>query len=463
MSIMQSFIGTNLTISGDGGGGPPPGPTAYPPTLSLNYGSMNFTGIDYLETTTDPQDFAVGTGDYTVEWWQWMLSDSSNVGRLFSIGSWPTCALGMSIEGGGSIFYLWAEGGGGGNNMVGSLTPDVNDVLNTWLHVAISRVSGTTKIFLNGVEAFSTGNSYNVTNSGNLGLTLGNQSDHSAPFKGYIKDFRFIKGVGVYTSAFTPPRQPLTVTAETVLLFSVNSESGLIVDSSTHTHNVGTSGVYWAQVSPYDLALEVDASNISSYDPNTPSAWLDLSGNGNHITLTDTTNPSPGIINFGSTGHGQSMGAFNDQNNVTPRLSISLWATVRANGSYQHIAGFRGGNFFHILLLNNDANLECRVSDNGGYWDVLPTVNDRTGQMTHYAFVANGDRIDAYVNGVARGGTVGIGGMFNGQLGTFNLGQVVGGFQSNNLDVSYVRVDNRARSPREIYQEWDRTRASHGM
>lgn len=458
---MQSFIGTNLTISGDGGGGPPPGPTAYPPTLSATSGSMYFTGSNgHYYRNDSPQDWAVGTGDYTVEWYQWMLSTSSNVSRVFSVGTWPSCKLGLSIEGGGSIFYLWAEGAGF-NNAVGYITPDVNDVLNTWLHIAISRVSGTTKIFLNGVEAYSTTNNYNVTNPSNEGITVGNHGDLAAPFNGYIKDFRFIKGVGLYNGGFEPPKYQLGVTTETVLLLSANDSNSVDVDSSANNHFTGTTGgLSWSDVSPYGIAIELDAANSSSYDSNNPTAWLDLSPNANHITLTNVTNPGPGTLNFGTTGHGESTTTLTAQNGITPRISISLWATINNSGYFQHIAGFRGYNKFHIVLLNNNANLECRLEGTNGFFDLNPVIS--TGLMTHYAFVANGDRTDVYINGVMQG-TTSITGTFTGTLGNFNIGQVLGDFQSNNLDVSYVRVDNRARSPREIFQEYDRTRGNYGL
>ena len=48
------------------------------------------------------------------------------------------------------------------------------------------------------------------------------------------------------------------------------------------------------------LALHLDAANTRSY-PGTGNTWTDLSGNGNHFTLSNTTFSS-NFIQFASTG-----------------------------------------------------------------------------------------------------------------------------------------------------------------
>lgn len=465
MSIIQAIIGTNLTISGNGGGGG--GAGVYPPTLSATSGSMRFAPItnDYYHVESDPQDWAVGTGNYTIEWYQWMLETSNGAARPFSVGTWPSAVLALSIENG--TCYLWGENNtsGMGNNMVGSFGYNASDYFNTWVHIAISRVSGVTYILFNGEQVFSTGQTYNITNSGGQALTIGNQGNPNTggSFVGYIKDFRFIKGVGLYNGAFTPPKYPLTATAETVLLLSVNDSNNVMTDSSGRYHTGTAGGVYWSDVSPYGIALEVDVTDPASYDSNNPTVWSDLSPNGNHITLTNVTQLQQGYLRFGTTGMGETVGySFPEQSGITPRMSISYWANIKYTGNYQHIVGCRSTNMFHSLLLGYNV-MEARTQTTNGFWDLLPDMSSHIGNAVHCAFVVNGDRADFYVNGVLQDTTTNITGNFTGQLGPLYLASVEGAFQSENLDLGYVRVDNRARDPKEIAREFAAKRTYYNV
>ncbi len=457
-----------LLTSGSGGGGtPPPPPAPTLPTLTATGGSLYFDAPDKkLQVTDQLSDFTVGTGDFTVECWQWMLDTSASNARLFTMGSWPTAKLGLSLESG--VCYLWGEGAGGQNNNVASVYYTATDLYNTWTHVAVSRVSGTTKVFFNGVAVLTTGNSYNVVTEDNF--IIGNEYNQAAGFVGYIKDFRFIKGVGLYSSDFTPPQAPLTATAETELLISVNGSVGFDNDWATGTHSVGNAGVTYAEVGPYDLALYVDAGNVLSINPNVSLAtWNDLSSANNDLTLTNVSwsNTDGGRIVFesgGTQGYAESPSTIaSSQYNKTPRASVSFWAYVTNTGGYQHIAGMRGGNKFHVLNFGDGSIFECRVETNNGYWDNYPQIGARLNTMTHYAFVVNGTRSDFYINGVLASTAEGITGPFMGTLGAFTIAQAAGGFQATNLEMGELRYYNRARSPKEILAEFTATRTRYGV
>ncbi len=456
-----------LTAATTGGGGGPPPDVIYPPTLAATGGSLYFGSTLYkLQIGDSLSDFTVGTGDFTVEWWQWMLDTSSSNARLFTMGTWPTAKLSLSLESG--VCYLWGEGAAGQNNNVASVAYTPSDLYNTWTHVAVSRVSGLTKVFFNGVAVITTGNSYNVVTEDNF--VIGNQSSQDAGFVGYIKDFRFIKGVGVYSSDFTPPMTQLTATAETELLISVNGSVGFADDWATGTHAVGNAGVTYADVGPYDLALYVDAGNVLSINPGVSLAtWNDLSLANNDLTLTNVTwsNTDGGRILFqsgGTQGYAESPSTIASvQNGITPRASVSFWAYVTNYGGYQHIAGMRGGNKFHVLNFGDGSIFECRVETGNGYWDNYPQIGARLNTMTHYAFVVNGTRSDFYINGVLSSTAEGITGPFTGTLGAFTIAQANGGFQATNLEIGELRYYNRARSPKEILAEFTATRTRYGV
>lgn len=150
-------------------------------------------------------DWAVGTGDFTIEWFSYQTSAGS-FPRPFSVGTYSTAALAVSIE--SSTFYYWANNSFRYSNAAGTF-------LNNWIHWAVVRQSGITKVYKNGTQLGSqiTDNN-NITNT-STALTIGNETIKStgAALIGYLTNFRWVKGLAVYTGNFTTPTSPLTATA----------------------------------------------------------------------------------------------------------------------------------------------------------------------------------------------------------------------------------------------------------
>lgn len=144
--------------------------------------------------------FALGTGDYTIEWFQYQTS-STTWPRIFWYGSGPS--LGISIE--GSI-YLWPD--------ITSLGSP-GTILNTWVHFALVRISNKVYFYKNGVLISTAGGISNTTNITDVSSTfyLGSKAgsgQSGEQFAGYISNFRIVKGLGVYTGNFTMPTSALT-------------------------------------------------------------------------------------------------------------------------------------------------------------------------------------------------------------------------------------------------------------
>lgn len=150
-------------------------------------------------------DWAVGTGDFTIEWFQYE-TDSNSYPRIFHRGAaYPSQEMGVSIE--GATFYAWVKTA----TNFGSATP----YKNAWTHFALVRSGTTLKVFKNGTQLGS-----NVTNSTNFSnntaqLTIGRETNGTSgtQYGGYITNFRWIKGLAVYTGNFTVPTSALTATA----------------------------------------------------------------------------------------------------------------------------------------------------------------------------------------------------------------------------------------------------------
>ena len=188
-------------------------------------GSLAFTGgtTNALQYANEA-DFQMGSGNFTIEWFQYFQTGASSFPRVFSIGSYPS-AFGVSIESG--TFFLWR-----GNGAV-ETSFAVSGITNTWVHFAIVGENNTTiKIYQDGVLKATYSGTYNFNNTTNT-LTIGNESNRgtTAGFSGYITNFRWTKGTAVYTSGFSKPTQPLTSLANTKLLLLAR-ESDPFADSS---------------------------------------------------------------------------------------------------------------------------------------------------------------------------------------------------------------------------------------
>lgn len=194
--------------------------------------SLNFLGnaTSYLSV---PNSAALNfrTGDFTVEWQQYQ-TDTNNFPRIFQMGTYDTFInIGVSIEGG--TFYFWS------NSVPRSIRVlNTNQYKNVWVHFAISRSSGTTRIFMNGTQIGSIAdtNDYNSTAE----LTIGNEETKSniAAFGGYMTYFSWNKGFAKYTSNFTVPTGFPPILPSTMFMFTSYGFFGTVGSTAVNV-NVG--------------------------------------------------------------------------------------------------------------------------------------------------------------------------------------------------------------------------------
>lgn len=156
----------------------------------------------------DPNsDWALGTGDFTIEWFQRTTTTSvPPYQRVFTVDDYPSMDIGVSNEGG--TFYYWAN-----SNFRYSSASAI--VTNTWQHWAVVRQSGITRVYRDGTLRGSQFNDTNNINNTINKLTIGADNAHAtnATFVGYITNFRWVKGLAVYTGNFTKPTSALTAIA----------------------------------------------------------------------------------------------------------------------------------------------------------------------------------------------------------------------------------------------------------
>jgi|LakMenE01Jun11ns_1017448.scaffolds.fasta_scaffold9904083_1 hypothetical protein len=170
--------------------------------------SAYFDGTgDYLSTNSS-NNFAFGTGDFTVEFWIYSSDVSSATQRGFlqtsntAGGLKPSYTTGIAIlqgannSGGQLNGGLYANIAGTG---FGSTTAVIST--NTWYHIALVRNSGTSTLYVNGT---SVGTASTTGNCSGTYLSIGGYESTSFLYQGYLDELRITKAVARYTTNFTP-------------------------------------------------------------------------------------------------------------------------------------------------------------------------------------------------------------------------------------------------------------------
>ena len=182
--------------------------------------SIAFDGTgDYLSIATDT-DYGFGTGDFTIEGWFYKTAVSTQY--LFDTRTTLNeNSVAVQSNGSGSL-RLFVNG-----SFV--LTSSNAHTNNAWNHLAISRASGVTRFFINGVVSTAT-----YTDATNYGTTkplvVGAQYNGTTAFAGYIDDFR-VSNTARYTATFTPTTTAFVDDFNTKLLVNGNST---IVDNASY-------------------------------------------------------------------------------------------------------------------------------------------------------------------------------------------------------------------------------------
>lgn len=159
--------------------------------------SMIFDGTgDYL-VSFESLSSTFNTGNYTIESWIYR-SDSGTQRAIVDTRGASTVGL---------LFYITSNNKLNVFDSTSTYITSTNTVPSSqWVHVAVTRNSGTTRLFINGnVEAtLSNDTRNNVT--GAAGLYVGRQfGSITNDFIGYMQDVRITKGFARYTANFTPP------------------------------------------------------------------------------------------------------------------------------------------------------------------------------------------------------------------------------------------------------------------
>jgi hypothetical protein len=344
----------------------------FSPFSQTGWGNYFDGSVDSLSLASNAV-FAYGTSDFTWEVWVFPTASTwtSGSGNFYII---------EHATNGGTLFYYqnriayYNPTTGTGSALYtsgGTVAP------NQWSHIAVSRESGTTRIYVNG--QLSTSGS-DANNYAAQAVTIGRSGGGTQEYFGYMSNVRIVKGRAVYTSAFTPPTAPLGATSggqnppqgtETSLL---TCQSNRFKDNSTNNFTITVNG----------------SPSVQAFSPFNPSASWSAATYGGSGYFDGTSD----YLNLG----GQSAFAFG-----TGDFTLEGWFYFNAlsNSIYDaRPSGTFGGNYLAVGVLSN-----------GQVEVLINTVQISAGavtvnQWTHIAITRSGTDLRLFVNGTQAGSTV---------------------------------------------------------
>ena len=174
--------------------------------------SLFLNGHSYLRVASST-DWDLSGGDATIEAWiYWTPDPSSNFSGGYYAGivaqSPVTADQNWLFAVGQGQFGLGSQFNGGGPDDV--LSPSGTPSLASWHHIAVSKASGTTRLFVDGVEvAARTANPFKLSSQPLFVGAINTTSfADTFVFNGYIDELRITKGVARYKQNFLPPISP---------------------------------------------------------------------------------------------------------------------------------------------------------------------------------------------------------------------------------------------------------------
>jgi len=358
--------------------------------------SLDGTG-DYLSIASSA-DFALGTGDFTVEFFVYHSALPSATTYFDYRSTSNQATLYLYLAGSSGAIQLYIAG------TARAFTPP--SMLGRWAHIAIARSSGTTKTFVDGTQYLSFSDSTDYIQGSTF--TISKFFNGQENVNGAISNFRWIKGTAVYTSAFTAPTAPLTAVTNTKLL---TCQSNRFVDNSASAHTVTPSGN--AAISAFGPFL-TDAV----YDPavNGASAYMDGSGDTLRATWT-----AADIINQNFT-----LEYWLYFQETSGYGTVSIGNNADNNASYVHLSYQSNGFVF---------------SDDGQSSNTGPATSAGAispNSWNHLALVRVSNDMFIYINGAKIATKAITASLFQGQSGEFGIGYIANPLQGYICDARVV-------------------------
>lgn len=316
--------------------------------------------------------FAFGTGDFTIEFFVFLLSF-----RDYSV-FFDTRSRGGSTASGGTNTYIRNDQTIQYHPNGSPTIPSGGVSLNTWHHIRFDRYNGNYAIYFNGTQIYTAANTQNMIYTI---MSIGGVSDYGESFgayslDGYIDEFRISNISRTQgASSFTVPSSEFTTDANTLTLLHFNG-----------TNN--TTG-------PYTLTSRSGSLYTNHLTDNVLPAWLpNVDTNGAYYFNGD---------------RGGSYMTFSDPIR-TGDFTVEMWVYLDRspiNFSDIFLVDFRVGGINWVILIGGpDNGNNGKLSFWNGGNNFMSNSIVPVGSWCHLAIVRSSNVIHYYQDGVDQGITV---------------------------------------------------------
>ena len=347
-------------------------------TITANSHSVYFDGTgDFASVSGSGELVNFGTNNFTIEAW-FNVSTLSTAFNIFDTcplsNSSPTNRIIIRVNTSGALQYATFQA-------VTVLITSSNSVIltNIWNHVALVKSSGSTKLYLNGIQVGSTyTDSLNYPAQANRPILMGDGFNATALGTGYISNLHVVKGTAVYTANFTVPTTPLTAIANTQLL---TCQSTSIIDNSTNAFTITATGNATAsKFNPFGEAV----TQVVEYSPNTHGGSVYLDGN-DYLEYSNNS-------------------TINDMRIGTSNWTVEGWIYPTSTGSTQYFY-WHYGTTTDILALRYNGSTGAVIGSlratNLAEQTLTSSVTHTINQWIHVAMArANTTTVRLFTNGI---------------------------------------------------------------
>lgn len=344
--------------------------TFTPFSVPAGYWSNFFGGTTAYLSTASTSALSFGTGNFSFE-----VSG-------FAI-SWPavwrfiTTPTPFSVNGDTTSGLVKLDLGAGG------VSTGVTLPINTWFHFAVTRQSGTVRVFLDGVLRYTVAN---ATNFSATGVTsIGGIAGFSQSWSGYLSNMRIVNGnvptayqtssTTLNTLIFTPPTSPLTITSQG----APGTNTVLTCQSNRFVDN-GTSPV---AITPTNSPRTIGYPpfyNPTAYLPQKNGGGMYFDGTGDYLST-----PSNAAFDFWA-----------------GNFTFECWFYPTVSGVLSNCVYFSTGTSTGVSLGNSGTSTLLYSNQSGGV-TLITGTGSTLNSWNHIALTKSGSTFAVFVNGVRIG------------------------------------------------------------
>lgn len=337
----------------------------------------------YAEAVTQSQDYDLGTGDFTIEWWEYRFNADSGEAIIVRAKdtTYSPFVLGYS-DGTSARVYMSSNGSSWdiANSRFLGVIPT-----NAWTHYAVCRSGTTFFAFQNGV----------IQDTWTSAAALGSTTDFlaigkyvSAYATVLVDEFRMIKGEAKYTAPFTPPTEAFVLSGLFYQAYTEETVAGTeLTDDFAVSLQYGASGAEVTVANNSSQNGYLTALNIYSFAIDSESPITDIQENqasyeeyGYHTTSINQTYKD-------KLDEGKNFAAKVVAENSEPSAKINS-VTMNANRSDAHAQAFLDTDVGDVVrIAESDSETDAAFRIHGMSWEASPSGVSANAVNVNYSWI----------------------------------------------------------------------------